>query len=65
MDLKSKFIAVLDKAGITVNGGNPWDLQVHDEAFYGMAPKKAVWVLAMPMFRAFGIVRIWLKCFEG
>jgi cyclopropane-fatty-acyl-phospholipid synthase len=25
---------VLAKAGITINGSNPWDLQVHDERFY-------------------------------
>lgn len=35
MTLKSRAIALLEEAGITVNGPNPWDIQVHDGRLYG------------------------------
>lgn len=37
MDSKSHeaIQALLDRAGITINGTNPWDIQVHDERLYG------------------------------
>lgn len=31
---KSIVLELLDKAGIQINGTNPWDIQVHDERFY-------------------------------
>jgi cyclopropane-fatty-acyl-phospholipid synthase len=31
---KARIIEILSFAGITVNGSQPWDIQVHDEAFY-------------------------------
>ena len=34
MDQQSKITALLDKAGITVNGPNPWDPQVHNQALW-------------------------------
>lgn len=34
---KSKVTALLGKAGIEINGPNPWDIEVHDEAFYRRA----------------------------
>ncbi|HSI89934.1 MAG TPA: class I SAM-dependent methyltransferase, partial [Adhaeribacter sp.] len=33
-DLKQQVIDILAIAGVTVNGPNPWDLQVHDDRFY-------------------------------
>ncbi|MES2226113.1 MAG: cyclopropane fatty acyl phospholipid synthase [Patescibacteria group bacterium] len=35
MAFKNQIQKLLDKAGITINGSNPWDIQVHDERFYG------------------------------
>lgn len=32
--VKDIVIKLLGKAGITVNGNNPWDLQIHNENFY-------------------------------
>jgi len=32
---RSKIVQLLSFADITVGGDNPWDLQVHDDAFYG------------------------------
>jgi len=31
---------ILDPAGITVNGGNPWDIRINDERFYKRAIKE-------------------------
>lgn len=35
MKAKQKAQELLAKAGITINGQNPWDIQVHDERLYG------------------------------
>lgn len=35
MTMKTRAIALLEKAGIIVNGSEPWDIQVHDERLYG------------------------------
>jgi cyclopropane-fatty-acyl-phospholipid synthase len=35
MNLKERAQAILAKAGIAINGPNPWDIQVHDERLYG------------------------------
>lgn len=35
MTAKQKAQELLAKAGITINGQNPWDIQVHDERLYG------------------------------
>lgn len=32
--LRNKYQALLDKAGIKVNGNQPWDIQIHDERVY-------------------------------
>jgi cyclopropane-fatty-acyl-phospholipid synthase len=32
---KSTLTAMLEEAGITINGDQPWDVQVHDERLYG------------------------------
>jgi cyclopropane-fatty-acyl-phospholipid synthase len=37
--LKEKLCALLHSAGIQVNGDNPWDIQVHDDCWYGRALK--------------------------
>jgi len=34
MTLKQQAQRLLDPAGITINGTNPWDIQVHDERLY-------------------------------
>ncbi len=34
MTSKEKVIELLDVAGVTLNGPNPWDIQVHDERMY-------------------------------
>ena len=34
LSFKEKGIAILNKAGIKVNGNNPWDIQVHNEKLY-------------------------------
>ena len=34
MNVKEKTVSLLAKAGIEVNGPNPWDIQVHDERVY-------------------------------
>ncbi|KGO34627.1 MAG: cyclopropane fatty acyl phospholipid synthase [Desulfoprunum sp.] len=33
--LARKFNEMLEPAGITINGGNPWDIQVHDRKWFG------------------------------
>jgi cyclopropane-fatty-acyl-phospholipid synthase len=33
--LKNTFQKILDQAGVEINGGNPWDIQVHNDKFYG------------------------------
>jgi cyclopropane-fatty-acyl-phospholipid synthase len=35
MSLKSRAQGLLARAGIEINGSNPWDIQVHDERLYG------------------------------
>ena len=35
MTLKDRFQQELSKAGITIDGPNPWDIQVHDDRLYG------------------------------
>jgi cyclopropane-fatty-acyl-phospholipid synthase len=34
---KQKVRALLQQVGVTINGANPWDIQVHDERFYDRA----------------------------
>ncbi len=34
VSLKYFFQSLFDKAGIVINGSNPWDIQVHDERLY-------------------------------
>ncbi|MEO8756743.1 MAG: cyclopropane fatty acyl phospholipid synthase [Devosia sp.] len=34
MTEKDRIVGLLDKAGITVNGPSPWDMQIHNEAFW-------------------------------
>ena len=34
MNLQQQAQRLLDPAGITINGSNPWDIQVHDERLY-------------------------------
>ena len=34
MSIKQTVTSILGKAGIKVNGNNPWDIQVHNEKFY-------------------------------
>ena len=34
MDQKSKILSLLEPAGITLNGPNPWDLQIRNEGFW-------------------------------
>jgi cyclopropane-fatty-acyl-phospholipid synthase len=31
---KDQIVALLDKAGVVVNGSNPWDIQIHNEQFW-------------------------------
>lgn len=40
MSLKSRAQTLLGQAGIEINGGNPWDIQVHDERLYGRVFRK-------------------------
>ncbi len=35
-------ITILATAGVTINGPNPWDLQVHDERLYGRVLSQGV-----------------------
>jgi cyclopropane-fatty-acyl-phospholipid synthase len=35
MDFKSELAPLLERAGIIVDGPNPWDIQVHDQRFWG------------------------------
>ncbi len=37
---KSTLTAMLAEAGITINGSQPWDLQVHDERLYGRLARR-------------------------
>jgi hypothetical protein len=39
MNNKNWVVNILTRAGITVNGTNPWDIQVHNEKFYSRARK--------------------------
>ena len=34
MDQKSRIISLLEPAGITLNGPNPWDPQIRNEHFW-------------------------------
>ena len=34
LSCKKKAISILNMAGIELNGGNPWDIQVHNEKLY-------------------------------
>ena len=36
-EVKARLIELLALAGIRVNGTQPWDIEVHDEAFYRLA----------------------------
>ncbi|MDB4992238.1 MAG: cyclopropane fatty acyl phospholipid synthase [Parcubacteria group bacterium] len=35
MSLKDQAQKILSKAGVTINGDKPWDIQVHDDRLYG------------------------------
>ncbi|ADZ90544.1 cyclopropane fatty acyl phospholipid synthase [Marinomonas mediterranea] len=39
-ELESWFSALLEKAGVTLNGPQPWDIQVHNAALYTRALKR-------------------------
>lgn len=41
-NLRRNLTAILATAGVTVNGPNPWDLQVHDERLYGRVLSQGV-----------------------
>jgi cyclopropane-fatty-acyl-phospholipid synthase len=42
MDAKQMIAELLSEAGITINGQNSWDIQVHDERFYQRVVKDTI-----------------------
>ena len=50
-----------ESAGITLNGPNPWDIQVNDERWYKRVYRDKVWVWANPTWMDGGTASNWMR----